>query len=122
MGGFSGWADGKAQDTPPTAASAAFAESLANACRVARQKVDLSRYRRYSEATERCLQFLTTLQYNEANTQHFAGWYRAKLVGGFHASDQDGDLRIDYTQHAVAAMVQYLQGSGARGQGPGVRE
>jgi hypothetical protein len=29
-------------------------------------------------------------------------------VGGFHASHQDGDLRIDFTQHAVSAMVQHL--------------
>lgn len=111
VGGFRGWADGKPQDTAPTVASAALAETLADGCRVARQKVDLPRYRRYGEATERCLQYLVTLQFNESNTQHFAGWYRAKLLGGFHASDQDGDLRIDYTQHAVSAMVQYLRSS-----------
>jgi hypothetical protein len=29
-------------------------------------------------------------------------------VGGFHASHQDGNLRIDYNQHAVSTMVQYL--------------
>lgn len=108
VGGFRSWQDGKPQDAMPTVASASCAESLAEACRTARQAVDLPRYRRYSEALERCLQFVTTLQYNEANTQHFAGWYRAKLVGGFHASEQDGNLRIDYTQHAVSAMAQYL--------------
>ena len=69
---------------------------------------DLPRYRRYREALERCLQFLTTLQYTDANAQHFAEWYRPMLVGGFHASGQDGTLRIDYTQHAVCALVQYL--------------
>ena len=53
------------------------------------------------------MQFLTTLQYTDANTQHFADWYRPRLVGGFHASHQDGNLRIDYTQHAVSALVQY---------------
>jgi hypothetical protein len=109
VGGFRGWSDGKPQDVAPTIATAAYGEALADGCRVARLKVDLPRYRRYSEATERCLQYVTTLQFNESNTQHFAGWYRAKLVGGFHASDQDGDLRIDYTQHAVSAMVQYLR-------------
>jgi hypothetical protein len=107
-GGFRGWADGKPVEGAPDVASAACAEALAEACRVARATGDVVRYRRYSAALERALQFLTTLQYTEANTQHFAPWYRQKLVGAFHASDQDGNLRIDYTQHAACAMIQYL--------------
>jgi hypothetical protein len=108
VGGFMGWADGKPVESAPQAGSASFAEGLAEACRVAREAGDVARHRRYSEALERCLQFLATLQYTDANTQHFAAWYRPRLVGAFHASDQDGNLRIDYTQHAVSAMVQYL--------------
>jgi hypothetical protein len=108
VGGFMTWADGKPVEAPPQVGSACYAESLAAACRVARQTADLPRYRRYSEALERCLQFLTTLQFTESNTQHFAAWYRPRLLGAFHASDQDGNLRIDYTQHALSAMVQYL--------------
>ena len=50
-----------------------------------------------------------TLQYTEPNTQYFADWYRPRLAGAFHASHQDGNLRIDYTQHAVCALVQYLE-------------
>src|SRR6516162_4274327 len=119
------WVDGKPAETPPQVSSASYAEGLAEACRVARQMGDLTRYRRYSAALERCLQFLATLQFTEANTQHFAAWYRPRLVGGFHASDQDGNLRIDYTQHAVCAMVQYLAyvaQAEDRGQGAGNRE
>jgi hypothetical protein len=108
VGGFMSWQDGRAVETAPQVSSASFAESLADACRVARTTGDLQRFRHYSEALERCLQFLMTLQYTDANTQHFAAWYRPRLVGGFHASDQDGNLRIDYTQNAVCAMVQYL--------------
>jgi hypothetical protein len=108
VGGFMSYADGKPVETPPQVSSASCAECLAEACRVARKAGDVTRYRRYSEALERCLQFLTTLQYTEGNTQHFAAWYRPRLVGAFHASDQDGNLRIDYTQHALSAMVQYL--------------
>jgi hypothetical protein len=125
VGGFMTWVDGKPAETPPQVSSASYAEGLAEACRVARQMGDLTRYRRYSAALERCLQFLATLQFTEANTQHFAAWYRPRLVGGFHASDQDGNLRIDYTQHAVCAMVQYLAyvaQAEDRGQGAGNRE
>jgi hypothetical protein len=47
------------------------------------------------------------LQYTQANTNHFADWYRPKVLGGFHASAVDGNLRLDYNQHVVCAMVQY---------------
>jgi hypothetical protein len=110
VGGFMGWADNKPAPAAPQVNSASYAEGLADACRVARRAGDLPRYQRYREALERCLQFLTTLQYTEANTTHFADWYRPVLVGAFHASHQESDLRIDYTQHAVCALVQYLTG------------
>jgi hypothetical protein len=103
------WADGRVVPTPPDAGSGSCAQSLSEACRVARQAGDLQRFRRYREAVENCLRFLTTLQYTAANTQHFVEEYRSQLVGGFHASSQDGTLRIDYTEHAVSAMVQYLR-------------
>ncbi len=108
FGGFMTFADGRAIPTEPSIGAAAYAESLADACRAARKANDLPRAQRYREALERCLQFVTTLQYTEANTQHFATWYRPRVVGGFHASHQDGNLRIDATQHAVSALVQYL--------------
>lgn len=107
-GGFMSVRDGKAVSTAPQIDSACCAEALAEACRVARKAGDLPRYQRYREALERCLQFVNRLQYTEANTQHFADWYRPTLVGGFHASQQDGNLRIDYTQHAICAMLQYV--------------
>jgi hypothetical protein len=107
-GGFMEWVDGKPRAEPPLVGSALYAESLVAACRVARQTGDVNHYQRYRESLERCLQFLTTLQYMDANTQHFADWYRPVLVGAFHGSHEDGNLRIDYTQHAVCALVQYL--------------
>jgi hypothetical protein len=107
-GGFMGWADGRPSEGAPQVGSAAYAESLAAACRVTRELGDVNRFERYSAAFERCFQFLVTLQYTDANTDHFSAWYREKVIGGFHASHQDGNLRIDYTQHAVSAIVQYL--------------
>jgi hypothetical protein len=109
FGGFMSWADGKPVPAAPDAGCGSAVGSLAEACRVARQRGDLSRHRRYQEGLEHGLRFLATLQYTQANTQHFADWYRTVLLGGFHASHQDGTLRIDYTQHAVCALVQYLR-------------
>src|SRR5206468_2226493 len=107
LGGFRTWSGGRAVATPPQVSSAVYAAGLAEACRVARQAGDLTRYQRYREALERCLQFVATLQYTEANTRHFADWYRPTLLGAFHASHQDGNLRLDYTQHALCALAQY---------------
>jgi hypothetical protein len=109
LGGFMGAPDGKGAGAAPDITSASYAESLVEACRVAREAADLPRHRRYTAALELCLQFLTTLQYTDGNTQHFAPFYRQRwLVGGFHGSPSDGDLRLDATQHAVCAMIQYL--------------
>ncbi|HEY7308101.1 MAG TPA: hypothetical protein VH643_01955 [Gemmataceae bacterium] len=108
-GGFMSWSGGKTVDAPPTIASAAYAASLAEACRVARAGGDPARHQRYTEVVERGLQFVVRLQYTDANAQHFAEWYRPRLVGAFHASMQDGNLRIDYAQHALSALVTYLE-------------
>ncbi len=116
LGGFRGWRDGKPAAAAPDCESACAGEALAAAFRVARQAGDQARCQRYREALEHCLRFVTTLQYTESNSQHFADWYRPVLLGAFHASHQDGSLRLDYTQHAVCALFQYLadvaEGSG----------
>jgi hypothetical protein len=110
LGGFQNVVDGKAQADAPDVTSALCCESLAEACRVTRQLGDLDRHERYTVAVERGLQFLMTLQYGEGDTQHFADWYRnERLVGGFHLSHRDGNLRIDHTQHAVSSLVGYLK-------------
>jgi hypothetical protein len=107
-GGFMDAADGKPNPVAPHVGSAYYAESLAEASRVTRLAGDKVRYQGYREALERCLQFLNTLQYTDATTQHYAEWYRPALLGAFYASHQDGNLRIDYTGHAVSALVSYL--------------
>lgn len=108
LGGFMSCRDGRPCSSEPSAAGAIFAEALAQAYRVTRDCGDVARCGRYRAAVERSLQFLALLQYTEANTQHFADWYRAVLVGGVHASPQDGNLRTDDTAFAVAAMFLYL--------------
>jgi hypothetical protein len=108
LGGFMGWSEGRPLETPPGIDTASYAESLAAACRVARTVGDVQRHPRYLQALERSLQFLLALQFTEANAQHFAEWYRPEILGGFFASHQDGTLRIDYNQHAVCALLDYL--------------
>src|SRR5439155_19520550 len=102
------WMDNRPVPLAPDIGSAAALISLVEACRLARAAGDVQHHQRYRQALEGGLQFLTTLQYSEANTQHFADWYRPALVGAFHASHQDGNLRLDYAQDALLALVQYL--------------
>lgn len=108
-GGFRHWVDGQAVTLAPDIRSAEAAECLAEACRVARAAGDLPRLTRYSRSLESCLQFLLTLQYSENRVQHFVEAYRPAVVGAFHASPQDGKIRIDCTQHALSALVMYLE-------------
>jgi hypothetical protein len=110
VGGFQTWTDGKLTASAPDIRSAEVARSLAHAYRVAKQAGDASRAARYKAALEGAVQFLGTLQYTEANTQHFAEWYRQNLLlGGFFASHASGTLRLEATAQAVAALVPYLE-------------
>jgi hypothetical protein len=109
LGGFMACSAGKIGEEEPDIDSALCALSLAEACRVTRQAPDLARHKKYTATLELCLQFLVTLQYSEGDTQHFADWYRPRLIGGFHVSHTDGTLRIEHTQSALAALVQYLE-------------
>jgi hypothetical protein len=109
-GGFRGAAEESKAESAPDIGAAAYAEGLAQACRVARQAGDVKRFDRYAAAAGECVHFLALLQYTEGNSSHFDEGYRKRfLLGGFFASHQDGNLRLDYTQHAVSAMVLYLE-------------
>jgi hypothetical protein len=108
-GGFKGWQSGRSVESAPTVDDAAYAESLAQACRCARELGDVARFGRYAEAAESAVKFLETLQYVTQNTSHYAEWYRPYLVGGFHHSHQDGNLRIDQTGRATAALLACLE-------------
>lgn len=109
-GGFPAVVDGKVAQTPPTVETASQAMALADACRLIRHmdRPDAGRYDQYRAAAGRALQFVTTLQYGEENTQHFAAHFRPALVGAFHPSAADGNLRTDHTAAAVAALSQFL--------------
>lgn len=109
-GGFPQVAGGKILSAAPTVETAYYALALADACRMIRtmEKPDSTRYDRYRATLTRALQFLTTLQYGEENTGHFAAHFRPALVGAFHPSHTDGNLRVDHSAVAVAAFCQYL--------------
>jgi len=95
----------------PTLASAGCAAALIDAARVTRQLPDADRFARYRDAATMTLQFVATLQYTEANTQHFASNYRQQyLLGAFHDSPTNAAIRLDGTQQAVAATLGYLVG------------
>jgi hypothetical protein len=108
IGGFPRVRNGKTETAAPDIWSAQLAVCLAEACRVAKHKGDLPRLQRYERALVMNCHFAMSLQYTPAKTQHFVEPFRPMILGGFHASHQDGNLRIDYTQHPLCAMTQYL--------------
>ena len=109
FGGFRSVQGGKGVETLPTSRSALYCGSLIAACRVAADRGDLTNHQRYTEAIERTLQFLTTLQYTDGVTQHFAQWYRPQILGAFHTSQLDGNIRLEDTEHAVVTLMGYLE-------------
>ena len=108
-GGFSPWRNGAPTSAAPDMSSAPLVGSLVDACRVAKQVGDVTRYQRYRQAAEDGLDFLTSLQYTEARVQHFAEWYRPWILGGFFVSTQDGNLHLAQNQQALNAFVGYAQ-------------
>lgn len=109
-GGFPTVVDGKLAQTAPTAETAYFAMSLAECCRLIRNmdRPDTQRYDIYRMGCIRSLQFLTTLQYSEDNTQHFTPHFRPALTGAFHPSQTDGNIRTDQTAMCVNAFASFL--------------
>lgn len=112
-GGFRGVLDGRQTDTPPGPETGPYVQSLACACKLTRSTLDAARNAKYRAALMDSVQFLTGLQYLEANTRHFETAFRANmLIGAFHLSPTDGNLRIDATATAITGLVRFL-GSGA---------
>jgi hypothetical protein len=109
FGGFRSVQGNTPAESPPTSRSALYAGTLVAGCRVAGELGDLAHHQQYGEALERTLQFLTTIQYTDGVSQHFAAWYRPRVLGAFHASHADGNIRLDDTEYAVKAVFGYLE-------------
>ena len=108
-GGFKGWAGGRAVEAEPGFECGAYLQSLSCAYLLSRQGTDLARAGRYKQAAADAAQFLTGMQYVEANTRHFENSFRANvLVGGFYLSPSDGNLRADATGGAVCGLLRFL--------------
>ncbi|HEY1187316.1 MAG TPA: hypothetical protein VGE74_06640 [Gemmata sp.] len=117
-GGFRAVADGRASDAPPTAADTGrYVQSLACAYQLTRALGDLPHEAKYRAALGSAVTFLCGLQFVETNTRHFENSFRAKmLIGAFHLSPTDGNLRIDATGAAVSGLLRFLA-SGAQTSG-----
>ena len=107
---FGGWSAiqpvAGAEPAQPTCAATANAlMALAEAAAVSRRDGDLNRHQRLKDAMDRGTQFLLQLQYTDANTQHFADWYRPRLTGGFRPGTKDTVLSLEQNQGALMALL-----------------
>jgi hypothetical protein len=100
----------------PTADTALYVQSLACAYSLTRLTGDLTREGKYRPAVADAAQFLCSSQFLEANTRHFENSFRAgTLIGAFHLSPSDGNLRIDATACAITGLLRYLSSGAERG-------
>lgn len=117
-GGFKVVNNGKVETAGPNLDAALYIQAIADSCRMIRQMPvpDVDRFERYRSTAIRALQFLSTLQFNDGNTLHIAVNYRLMLVGGFHPTHADGNLRVDQSAMAVSAFIQFLASGVDRSQ------
>lgn len=108
-GGVRVFQNGQPTDIPSGPESGLYVQSLSIACQAARLAPDVDRHARYKAATQDAIQYLTELQYVETNTRHFESSFRANmLMGSFHLSPTEGNIRIDATATAVTGLLRYL--------------
>jgi hypothetical protein len=116
-GGFRAVVNGQTTgDAPDASATGLYVQSLACAYQVTRAAGDLTREAKYRPALQAAVNFLCGLQFLEMNTRHFENTFRASmLIGAFHVSPADGNLRIDATACATTGLLRFLA-SGAEGR------
>lgn len=108
-GGFRGVVNGQPADTEPNCDSAACLAALGWAYQVTARVADVPRAERYRQTAQDAALFVTALQYDEPNTRHFENTFRANvLIGGFHLTPSDGDLRVDAAGRCVSGLIRYL--------------
>jgi hypothetical protein len=109
QGGFAGWRQGQVVAEEPTTESAHFVAALCQAVRIAKFAGDETRAERYRAAAERGLAFLISMHYTEANTKHFAEWYRGQVIGAFACAPGNGTVRLENCQAGVTAFARYVE-------------
>lgn len=108
LGGFGSFQYGRILRTTPGVTTASYLEALVDAYRVAELLEDETRMSAYRHAARSAIRFLTANQYTMRRMSHFQPQFAHKLNGAFHASVDDGVVRIDFAQHAVSGMFHYL--------------
>lgn len=108
-GGFRTMANGRLTDAPSGPETGWCVQSLCQARRIAQSCHDDDRIAKFRAASQDAVQYLAELQYVESNTRQFETSFRVKmLIGGFHLSPTDGNIRIDATSTAVSGLLQFL--------------
>ncbi len=111
-GGFGVFHEGRRIANPPGITTASFCEALGAAVELAAARGERSRAERYGAALGRGAAFLRTMQFTPERLEHFAPAARPRLAGGFWASLDDGNLRIDQNQHAICALLTVRMAAG----------
>jgi hypothetical protein len=109
VGGIRTVQNGQQTDIPSGPETGLYVQSLTLACQLSRLTPDLARFGQYKSAAQAAAQYMIELQYGETNTRHFDNSFRANmLIGAFHLSPTDGNIRIDATATSVTGLLSFL--------------
>ncbi|HEV3384960.1 MAG TPA: hypothetical protein VG097_09090 [Gemmata sp.] len=109
VGGIRTYQDGQQTDLPSGPETGLYVQSLTFACQLAGLAPDLTRYGQYKSAAQDATQYMIELQYAETNTRHFENAFRSNmLIGAFHLSPTDGNIRIDATATSATSLLHFL--------------
>jgi hypothetical protein len=109
VGGIRTYQNGQQTDIPCGPETGLYLQSLTSACQLAGLVPDLTRYAQYKSAAQDATQYTIELQYAETNTRHFENAFRSNmLIGAFHLTPTDGNIRIDATATSVSGLLHFL--------------
>jgi hypothetical protein len=91
----------------PSITSASYLEGLGDALQLTQDTKDLAREANYRQRAQIGYSWLISLQFGENNAAGLLSPRRT--VGGFAASPNDPQIRIDYNMHAISAFVRGLR-------------
>jgi hypothetical protein len=98
-----GFVNGEQPDAPGCM-TAAYLEGLVAGLRLAQAQGDAARSARYAQACAQALHFLDGLIYQERDRPLLPDFDRAE--GGLRMSSTASDVRIDFVQHLLCALLE----------------
>ena len=87
--------------------ASSYLEGLGDAVQLTQENGDSAKEALYRQRARMGYSWLISLQYETHNTAGLLS--PSRTIGGFSRSQNDSQIRIDYNQHAISALVRGLR-------------